>query len=89
MNWETLAARGLVCPGKGQTFVVNKSERGKKKTCEKLPPGPRQLQPHTIPLSPTMWFGEQDDRLIGLGYLGQAVFIWEVSIGQGPCQCVC
>lgn len=47
------------------------------------------MQPHTIPLSPATWFGEQDDRLIGLGYLGQAVFIWEASAGQGPHWCVC
>lgn len=49
----------------------------------------RQMQPHTIPLSPAMWFGGQDDRLIGLGYLGQAAFIWEVSVGQGPRCCAC
>lgn len=77
----------LVCPGRGQTFAVSKSER-EGKTCENLPPGSGQMPPHTIPLSPAMWFGEQDDRLIGLGCLGQAAFIWGVSAGQGPRWCV-
>lgn len=29
LNRKTLAARGLVCPGRSQTFVANKSEREK------------------------------------------------------------
>ena len=87
-EWGRLAARGLLCPGRGQTFVVHKSERGEKNLRE-APTWARQMQPHTIPLSPAMWFGEQDDRLIGLGYLGQAVFIWKASAGQGPHWCVC
>lgn len=86
LSWESLAAKGVVYPGRGPTFVVNKRAGGGG-NLRKVSTWARQMQPHTIPLSPAMWFGGQDDRLIGLGYLGQAAFIWEVSVGQGPHWC--
>ena len=86
LNRETLAARGLVCPGRSQTFVVNKSRREKNR-CEKLPPGPGQVRSCTIPLSPAARFGEQDERLIGPGYLGQQRLSGKFP--QGPHWLVC
>lgn len=79
----------FVPEGAKHLSLIRVGAGGVEETCEKLPPGPGRCWPTQSLYHQQRGFREQDDRLIGLGYLGQAVFIWEASVGQGPHRCVC